>query len=133
MPDFKNTLYKSGTHAVVAGAGLDLMTNGASFEFKGRRYRVGLVGAVLGAVSSLANDFIHAQILPHISHNQKLAHMESLVLTLVSGAGVFTAGAYVMNSNLNSSEVKKFMAVGALSEVISSYAYSNFIVPQFIE
>ena len=66
--------------------------------------------------------------MPHISHDAKLKHLESMVLHVVGSGVTFVGAAYLLNSDLNIDEARKFAIAGMLSETVSQYVYENFLV-----
>lgn len=78
--------------------------------------------AVAGA--SVAADWLHAYILPQISHDNKMVEQESAILTPALGALALLGAAYVGNSYVVShAGAGKLLLAGAASEVGGSVAY----------
>ena len=117
------SLQKALISGSVSAFGISILTDKASsrFIYNGTALPVWQVAGGIGAASSVLVAVISKLILPHIPHNKKSQHLESLTLHLATAGALFYAVPYMMNSELRFSEGSKFIVAGAVAEMISSY------------
>ena len=113
----------------VSAVGINILTgkDSANFIYNGAPIPVWQLAAGLGATSSLITSFISKTVLPHIPHNKKTQHLESIVLHAASSAGVFYIIPKFLNSDLTMNEGSKFAAAGVAAEIISAYV-NDFVL-----
>lgn len=89
-----------------------------------------LVGAGLGLAGSMMSDFAHHAVLPHLSVDKKMLHMESAILAPASSAGANIVGAMALNNALIEEAGLTTIAVSsAVSELAGEWVYNSFILP----
>jgi hypothetical protein len=127
---WSNRLLKYGVHGGITYGALYWLSNGASsVDFMGSTVPLVVAGLVLGAASSITNDFIHSWILPTISTDKKLNYFEGIATGLGSGAGTMLLYSYLAEPDLLTNPgTLQLMAVGAATEVVASWAYERLAI-----
>jgi len=123
---------KYATHGAV-NAGIFYMQTkdlGSSLTVGGMQIPSYVVAAVVGAGASMISDMAHEYILPSVSGSQRMQSLEGALLG-PTVAALSNAAAFSSIGALNDSfNFKTAAMIGAASEVVAVYAYSNIILPQ---
>ena len=127
---WSNRLLKYGVHGGITYGALYWLSGGAStVSFMGSSVPLVVAGLVLGAASSITNDFVHSWMLPMISTDKKLNYFEGIATGLGSGAGTMLLYSYLAEPELmRDPGTAQLALVGAGAEVLSSWAYERLAV-----
>ena len=86
-----------------------------------------LFGTVVGAASSVINDFIHDNMFPHIHASKKAEDELSMIMAAGIGAGTFFGTLYVLNQKYpQSMGTYNTLLIGALGEVVGAWGYNFY-------
>lgn len=85
-----------------------------------------------GIVSSFGTELAHQFILPHVLPHNKLGQMESMIAAPLINGSILALYAG-MNDSYKTAEIgnMKLLALGAASEVASTYGFETFLRPWF--
>lgn len=98
------------------------------FYVVGKRVPVPLFGLALGAVGSFLTETVDAWVLPYtIGKDAKVRKLESMVVAVGASAAYFAAVPKLLNGDTDSAEMSKLAMVGAVTELASSYLYTNVV------
>lgn len=101
-----------------------------SLPMMNTKYDASMVLGIAGVASSFGTELAHNFILPNINQHSKLGQMESMILSpLLNGGllyGILYAGNPIEAYNLG---LAKTVAIGAATEVGSTYAFETFARP----
>jgi hypothetical protein len=89
------------------------------------------LGVGLGIGTTLISDIINETLTPELSKNDKMTTVYGAVVNLGSAAGGFTLGSYLANTELVKYQGGPLMtaAMGIGINMVSDYAYENFVAP----
>lgn len=119
---------QAGTGAVLWGKILG--RKGGYINVNGMNVPTWAVGAAMGASAALLNDISHDFILPHISKDQKLRHMEAAVVAPSIAGGANLAVSKILNPQLLAEAgMTEVFAYGAISELIAQFIFESFVNP----
>ena len=120
-----NKIFQIVQKGIISGAtaavGIQVLLAGdkTSFVYGNRRIPVWQLMFGLGLSSALLNDAVSTYVLPHIQHNEKSRHLESMVLHAVSSGVIFYGVPKYMNYRLNMREDGKFVFVGIAADALA--------------
>jgi len=132
MSSVSQRFVKYGTHAAVS-AGVYTWLNPEFKNIKvsflnGKAVPIWLVAGGMGLAASMLSDATHAWLLPHISSDQRLKHMEASILAPASGAAAYAGVSLLVNPALinQDGDLKSLLMIGAGSELLATWVYENF-------
>ena len=132
MSSVSQRFIKYGTHAGVSAAVYSALNPGvAGIKVSMLQDKVVPVWAVAGAMgvaASMLSDATHAWVLPHISNDARLKHIESAALAPVAGGAAYAGVSYLVNPALitQDGDLKTLLMIGAGAEILATYIYENF-------
>lgn len=127
--NIQQRLAKYAIHgAVLAGTGKLLRPDANVVRIRGNTISFPAFMFAVGAVTSIVNDAIHAEVMPHLHMSQKMEERSSTLLALLTGAGSLYGAFYIVNPSLNTKSfgTSKVLMAGASAEVASEYAFKWF-------
>jgi hypothetical protein len=127
--------YKYATQAAVAAASfqaLAQMKGWGSFAVPMMNIDVppAIVGAVLGVGGAVLADVAHDYVVPHLSKDDRLRHVEGAVFAPAVSAAAFAGGIQILNSEgLESTGLSNVLLHGAATELVAQWIYENIVAP----
>ena len=121
----KATFQKAGVSAVTAAAIMETVISSKGFRVGNDVIPVWMLAGSLGFTASFVNSGLTKYVLPHIPHNAKTQHMESIVLSGMGSVAVFLAVPQLLKNpgvSIGADNVKKMIAAGLAVEAVSAYA-----------
>ena len=126
--DYKKLITKPAISAGVGAVSISMLAGEAKyFQMGDKKIPLWLVGGGLGFASSFASEFVSNFILSHIPQNERLKHLESIVVHLGSSGLAFALIPKLLNSDATMSELRTFFLSGVLSEVASTFIHDNIL------
>lgn len=127
MSAYTNRLLKYGVHGGVSYGALYYLSGGAkAVEVFGMEVPLVAAGLGFGIASCVATDVFNSWVLPSLNQDASVLRVEKTATSLAAGAGSMVGLAYVANKDLLQTPGMQQLAVaGALSEVVSQYAYEQ--------
>lgn len=131
MEETKQRIAKYAVHGASAALLTKFLNNGSRINILGVDMNIYLAAGIAGALASSLADASHAWILPYVSADDRMKHIESALLTPAAGAASFTGVMFLGNQDILKEEgqLLKLMGTGAVSEVLAQYVYENFVLP----
>jgi len=131
LAQMSKALYKNLSQAAAGGL---LMGSVVGFDkgldIAGMRVPSYAIGAGLGVLGSLAADIAHDYVLPYVSKDDRLRHIEGVLVAPAVSAGVFVAGLQLLNpSVVGDTGLMWVLLQGAGSELAAQWVYENMLVP----
>lgn len=116
---------KSLVSAAIGACALKYATNNMGNYFLWRGYKINtlILGSFLGGFGSYATDGLSRMVLPHISKSVKLQHLESIVLHVFTSASLFSVIPKLLNSDIDSADMKKLAIAGVVTELASQFIH----------
>ena len=127
--------YKYATQAAVGAASFTAMAkmNGWSVmtvPMLNANVPLPLVGAALGVAGAVVADLAHDYVMPHLSKDDRLRHVEGAIVAPAVSAAAFAGGIKVLNSDsLKAAGVSNVLIQGAASELVAQWLYENIVAP----
>lgn len=122
----KKQFVKPAISAGVSAIGLRQLLGNVEFNVGEMKIPILYAGAAIGAGSSFATELISNFIIPHLSSEPKLQHIEGIATHLGGAALSHAMLPYLLNSDMTNDQLRNLMLVGMGSELISEYLYDNF-------
>lgn len=133
--DWSQRALKWSTHGATAAVATKLFNPDAgSIELSilgGKRINLSVAAFGMGVAASALSDSLHQWVLPYVSADERMKHMESAIVTPAAGAAAFTGVMWVSQPDVlkEDGQLSKLMITGAASELVAQYIYENFVVP----
>ena len=100
--DYKKLITKPAISAGVGAVSISMLAGEAKyFQMGDTKIPLWLVGGGLGFASSFTSEFVSNFILSHIPQNERLKHLESIVVHLGSSGLAFALIPKLLNSDVN--------------------------------
>lgn len=94
-------------------------------SFMGNTYSKALADGVVAAAASWSSDVVGSYIIPHISKDQRLNHLESMLLhPLITGSALVGLEEFLVKGSVARDGFLKTFSKGAVSEITGMYLYS---------
>ena len=119
--------------AISAGLGAlafrQLFGSGTQIEYFGQVISITTAGAAIGAMSHVVTEAASMFILPHITKDRRLRHLESMALSLgVSGLTFWAIPRFLAKGGESTpaDTAQNFVVAGVFTEVIAQWIYESF-------
>lgn len=128
-------VYKYLSQAAVGGVALGATVGyDTTLKLGGMNVPSYAIGAGLGVAGSFIADMAHDFVLPHISKDDRLRHVEGAVFAPAVSAATFYAGLAVLHPAATA-QVGRTMVLlqGAGSELAAQWMYENLLSPFVVD
>lgn len=124
-------VYKYLSQAAVGGALLGSTVGfNATLNVGGMAVPSYAIGAGLGVAGSFIADMAHDYVLPHISKDDRLRHVEGAVFAPAVSAATFYAGLSILHPSAVAETGRTMLLLqGAGSELAAQWVYENVLAP----
>lgn len=128
-------VYKYLSQAAVGGALLGATVGyDATMRIGGMQVPSYAIGAGLGVAGSFLADMAHDYVLPHISKDDRLRHVEGALFAPAVSAATFYAGLTLLHPSAVAEAGRTMVLVqGAGSELAAQWLYENILSPYVTE
>ena len=124
-----NNYVKPAISGAVAAVTFSQMYPNQNVTLVGQSVSMTAAGFTIGALSTVVTEAISMFVLPHISKDVRLQHLESLALTLGSSAAAFwlLPRFLIKGADQNSATTnQRMMLTGVMAEIVSQWIFESF-------